>query len=100
MVSLSEQLLTLSAAARGLPGPSGRGLHTSTIWRWSQRGVKGVRLETVLVGGVRYTSREALDRFVAATTAAADGTSSPIRTSRQRERSIAAAEKELAGGGL
>jgi hypothetical protein len=96
MVTLSERLLTLSAAAREIPGPTGRGLHVATLWRWAHRGVRGVRLETVMVGGIRYTSREALERFVAATTAAADGTNPVIRTPKQRQRAIEAAERELA----
>src|SRR5262245_4075347 len=100
MVTLSEQLLTLSAAAREIPGPSGRGLHVSTLWRWMQRGVRGIRLETVMIGGIRYTSREALERFIAATTAAADGTAPRIRTPLQRQRAIDAANKELESAGI
>jgi hypothetical protein len=99
MVTLSEQLLTLSAAARDLPGPSGRGLHVSTLWRWMQRGIRGVRLETCMIGGTRYTSREALERFVARTTAAADDAVPTIRTPKQ-QRSIEAAERELAESGV
>jgi hypothetical protein len=71
-------------------------MHVSTLWRWSLRGVKGIRLETVMIGGIRYTSREALERFVARTTAAADGTTPTIRTPAQRQRAIEAAERELA----
>ena len=41
----------------------GRRLAHSTLWRWSQRGIKGVRLETISVGGQRCTSVEALRRF-------------------------------------
>jgi hypothetical protein len=99
MVTLSESLLTLSTAARELPGPSGKGVHVSTLWRWSFRGVRGIRLETVLIGGIRYTSREALERFVASTTAAADGTTAATRTPKQRQRAIEAAERELADAG-
>ncbi len=89
MVSLSESLLTLSAAAREMPNSrGGRGVNVSTLWRWVQRGSHGVRLESVMIGGIRYTSREALERFVAATTAAADGTAIPTRTSRQRQAAM------------
>jgi hypothetical protein len=57
-----EQIRTLSQAAQELPGRP----HVSTLWRWSRRGVRGVTLETVSIGGRRYTSREALGRFTAA----------------------------------
>lgn len=96
-----EQAIPLSVAARQVPNRNGgRGICAATIWRWAQRGLKGVRLETVMVGGLRMTSVEALGRFFAASTAAADGTPLPARTSAQRERAIAAAEKELAAAGI
>ena len=52
------------------------------------RGRAGVKLETILISSKHYTSREALQRFVERTTAAADGEPTPSRTSRQRERDI------------
>src|SRR3989442_321478 len=97
----NEQLLPLSAAARELPSRSGaRGINVSTVWRWSLRGVRGVRLETALIGGIRMTSREALARFFSRTTAAADGTIQTIRTPKQRQRAIEAAERELSEAGI
>jgi Protein of unknown function (DUF1580) len=36
----------------------------ATAWRWALRGVGGVRLESFKVGGLRYTSREACQRFL------------------------------------
>jgi hypothetical protein len=51
------------------PGPGGRPMATSTIWRWTRSGVPGpdgerVFLETARVGGRVYTSRRALQRFM------------------------------------
>ncbi len=67
MVDLSlETPLTLRQAAQQAPGQP----HVSTVNRWWRRGVRGVRLETCLVGGKRFTTRESLARFFAATTAA------------------------------
>jgi hypothetical protein len=91
-----ETLLTLAEAARSLPGRP----HLSTLQRWRLRGVRGVKLETILVGGRRVTSQEAIERFAAATTAAADGSSLATRTSRQRQRDIDRAEAELAKAGI
>ena len=90
-ISLSETLITLTQAAQMLPGRP----HVSTLWRWYRRGIRGVRLETYVLAGRRFTSVEALERFAAATTAAANGERPPVRTPRQRERAIAAAEAEL-----
>jgi len=89
----TETLVTLIQASQLLPGHP----HISTLHRWRMRGVQGIKLETCRVGGRRFTSREALDRFCAATTAAAaDGGPCPVRTPKQRQRDIEAAEAELA----
>lgn len=64
----SESLLTLQAAASWLPGRP----HLSTLHRWRLRGVRGVKLDTCLIGGVRYTSKEAVQDFVASTTRQGD----------------------------
>jgi hypothetical protein len=92
----SDELLTFSQAAKRLPGRP----HSSTIWRWHMRGVRGIRLETVLIGGRRYTSVDALQLFVEQTTASADGTPVPSRTSGQRRRAIAAAKQDLEEAGI
>ena len=67
---------------------------------WRLRGVRGNKLETILIGERRYTSQEALERFAARTTAIASGEQLPVRTSRQRQRSIEEAERELAKDGI
>ena len=79
--------------------------HPSTIWRWYKRGVRGVKLETAVLGGRRVTSKEAIQRFVDATTAAHDaGAASPAipihETLRRRRAAIARAERELAEAGI
>jgi hypothetical protein len=93
----NEPLIPFSTAAReAIPGGP---VHVSTVWRWSLRGVRGVRLECIMRGGTRFTSRQAITRFLAATTAAASGQTVGAR-SASREAAIAAAEKELAEVGL
>ena len=91
-----ETLLSFSQAAKVLPGRP----HLSTLHRWRLRGIRGVKLETVLIGGRRFTSCEALERFCAAVTAAANGEHTPIRTPRQRERAVRKAEEDLARDGI
>jgi hypothetical protein len=86
-----ESRLTLAQAAKQL------GVHVATVWRWQQRGVK---LETYVMGHIRYTSAEALERFAAACTAAADGAIASSSTPAARRRAIAAAERELADAGI
>jgi hypothetical protein len=40
--------------------------HVATVHRWAGNGVRGVKLEVIRVGGQRFTSREAVARFLAA----------------------------------
>lgn len=94
----SEECLPLKDAAKEIPGRP----HTSTVIRWTTRGCRGVRLQTVLVGGVRFTSRQAITRFINATTAAADGRApEPSGTmARQRQGEIVRAEQETDQAGI
>ncbi len=87
---ISEQRLTLNQLAKQ------EGVNPSTVWRWSLRGVRGVKLETFSVGARRFTTAEAFGRFVHGTTAAAQGEQPQVRTNRQRAAAIAQAEAELA----
>lgn len=94
-----EELLTLSAAARRLPhGRANKPVHVATMHRWCSHGLAGgARLETVKIGGVRYTSTEALERFIARCTSTDDTTTV---TTRSRQREIARAESELDKAGI
>jgi hypothetical protein len=65
---MSEDLVTLRQAAALLPHRRGRPTAYSTVWRWATRGARGVVLETVVLGGGRVTSRQAISRFAAALT--------------------------------
>jgi hypothetical protein len=81
--------------------PYGR-LNLSTVYRHFRRGCRGARLETFVAGGRRYTTIEAIARFVERTTANSSGASLPLSrpTSRQREAAIRHAESELEKAGI
>ena len=99
MIDISqERLIALRDAPRNLPArPNGKRVHISACYRWISRGVRGVCLESIRIGGTTYTSLEALQRF-------ADhlGTPSSPRTSayapptRTRQKQIDQASKRLA----
>ncbi len=91
----TEDIITLSEAA-GLVPP--RGISTATMTRWVQHGVRGAKLETVIVGGRRLTSREALARFFAAQNPVE--TPSPAVTKSQRRRQAETADRLLAEAGI
>jgi hypothetical protein len=60
---LDEGVMTVVKAAE----MEGIRISSKTALRWCMRGVHGVRLESVKIGGRRLTSRAALRRFIAAT---------------------------------
>lgn len=60
----AETLVSLSDAATRMPRRrGGKRVSVATLYRWSTHGCKGVRLETIQIGGTRCTSAEALQRF-------------------------------------
>jgi hypothetical protein len=66
----NEELLTLSKIPADLERRTGKRLNLSTVYRWINRGIAGIQLETILVGGNRYTSVQALNRFFTQSTIA------------------------------
>jgi hypothetical protein len=62
---VDDDLLTFPDAARLLPRRRGGArTATSTIWRWTRRGCRGVLLPFVRVGGNVYVSRRGLAEFI------------------------------------
>jgi hypothetical protein len=56
-----EELRPLTRASRDVPGRP----HLATLFRWSRKGIRGVRLVTMVIGGRRFTSVQAVGRFLA-----------------------------------
>jgi hypothetical protein len=103
MIDIStETVVTLTQATRHVPSRrQGAKTAVSTVWRWAMRGIRGVKLETLMVGGRRCTSTEALQRFYERVTAATDGTACPSSLStRRRQQQVEAAERELEAAGI
>jgi hypothetical protein len=87
--TLAATLILLSKAGRLLPtNPS-----PATLHRWAFKGINGVKLETYKIGGRRYTTAEALERFVfrLSESRASDAPSPPSR--QVEERKARAAER-------
>ena len=103
MVGLNETLLSIPEAAKyvskrvkGRQG--GRKLNVATVYRWTDRGIRGIRLECTQVGGTRATSVEALERFFARL---AGNEPAPARaTPASKKRAVAAAERLLDKAGI
>ncbi len=56
-----EQLITVADAGASLPVT----VAAATVRRWCTLGVDGIVLDTYRIGGNRYTSKEAVERFLA-----------------------------------
>jgi Protein of unknown function (DUF1580) len=70
----AEEILSFAAAARRLPKTrADKPVSPTTIWRWAAHGLRGVKLESVRLGGTTCTSVEALRRFFQALDAKARG---------------------------
>ena len=63
MISLQDELLTPKQAASLLPVIEGKPIDPSAIWRWARKGIQGVRLEHIRIGGRILTTMEALENF-------------------------------------
>ena len=59
---MGTEYVLLSKAAAFFPNrPS-----VASLWRWAIRGVRGVRLATIAIGGRRFVSRDAVNEFLEA----------------------------------
>lgn len=74
----------------------------STVFRWVQKGVKGVRLRALRVGARIFISRDAIGEFLDALNAGTSQLPPVPAATREREKQsrIAAAERELTASGF
>ena len=95
----TTEALDLRTAASRIPGRP----HLSTVWRWTLKGSRGVKLESFVRGGRRFTTSAAIHRFIQATTSASRADvprELPNPVARHRELQIAAAEAFCKQAGL
>jgi hypothetical protein len=91
MLELNEELFPLTMARKHYPAPSPPS--ACTFFRWALKGVgkDKIKLETVKIGGRRFTNRDALARFAASLTSV---TAVREERDRQRTESFRRAERE------
>lgn len=58
-----EDLVSFNDARCAFPGRDR--LSLATLHRWRLHGVRGTKLETILIGNRRFTSKQAIARFIA-----------------------------------
>lgn len=64
MIDLTQETLVRLTEAAHIINPH-RPPSLGSVWRWALRGVRQNKLESLVIGAVRYTSREAIIRFIA-----------------------------------
>ena len=91
-----ETLIPIGEVPRRLPPRSnGKRVHISAVYRWMSRGVRGIKLEVVKVGGSTYTTLEALQRFADWLSAKTNNDGAMNISSCSRQREIEKAQQEV-----
>jgi len=108
-----DQPLSLPDAAEFLGKITGQKPHASTLWRWCLKGCKGLKLESICIGGKRFVTAAAIERFIEASSEARPARQTPapapaappspgkgmlghvMRYSDRRRQEIEAARREL-----
>ena len=102
---LNEDVISLTGAARLFPGTRGaERVSPSTTFRWCTRGVKTptgvVKLESFRAGSRVFTTRQAVERFVAVLSAPIEPTPAPaVRTPAVRRKTSDATAEALKAAG-
>jgi hypothetical protein len=103
-IDLSEELIPLTRvpALHFVPRRRhGKKLNQTTVFRWANPGVRGVRLETIRFGGTLCTTQSALLEFFRRLTPGSDMPSSPpLRTPGQRQRAHGRSDKRVTAAGM
>jgi hypothetical protein len=82
-----ETVGTFSKLAKMLPRTrNDRPVHANTLRRWAFTGRRGIKLETIAIGGVTCSSREALARFFDRLTNLKQPDPSPVRDRKRQVR--------------
>jgi hypothetical protein len=99
----NETMLTLAAAAKLFPSRAGGCVNPSSVWRWTEKGLKTrvgrVRLERVKVGGQYFTTQEAVARFIEALNEPPMAETLTPRSPAKRKRASDRADEELQTSG-
>lgn len=102
MIDLQTETTLRLNDARNLPwlkGRTGKRISKDSLQRWALRGLRGVRLETVRIGGTIFTSAEAILRFLERLNAGSDQAgNTPAATNSSA--TIARAERRLDDPGI
>lgn len=95
-----SRMIRLSAAGSTVERITGDRPSPSTLHRWAQRGLAGVRLRTTYALGTRRVTEQWLREFFDAVAAAKGGDAAPPVPPTTASKSIKEAEDRLAASGI
>jgi hypothetical protein len=91
----TENMIPLRQVPDHVPSRcTGKRLSPATVWRWTLRSANP--LETIVIGGGRFTSREAIDRFIQRANDERPALPSPPTSKAKRAGDVL---RKLIGGG-
>ena len=93
--TFTETIISVDDAAKHVSKINGKKRNRSVILRWINRGVSGVRLSAIRIGGDLHTSREALNRFLNESQAAKTKRHSQATSAGIRRSSLERQAEEL-----
>ncbi len=103
--TFTEEIIDLDAAAAHIARISKTKRNRRVLLRWANRGLAGVKLPTILIGGQIYTSKEKLNWFLNESANAkrhrrSDETKTGMRKNRQEQPTDSALEAEARALGI
>ena len=97
---VNEKMMPFRQVPKWCEKHIGKRIHPTTIHRWRIRGARGVKLDTILIGGQRFTSVETLLRFFAESTEAESPASASVTLDRHQQARVKAADIYLESEGI
>ncbi len=97
-VSKSDRPIRFSSAVTIVERITGERVHKSTLYRWADRGLKGVKLEVTYAGGHKRTTENLILEFFARVSVAS-GCQATSTGPAKRTR-LSQAEADLAAAGI
>ena len=96
--TFNEDIISIDDADKHVARLSRKKRNRAKIIRWANRGVAGVRLRTISIGGEIFTSKQALNEFLNESRLAkqkrhSQSTSKGIQSSRQAQQDADQAEE-------
>ncbi len=100
-IKFSVDLISLREVPNHVPKVNGKKAAMSSVYRWANTGLSGVKLETVAGPSGSYTSHEAIAAFFDAVNRARKGeTQSQATPAKTSDKAHSAAMKQLDAAGV